>query len=142
MKTIRLTIAGFGAVGQGVAGAIISKKNYLNRHGLDLRVVGIADSKGCEIDQNGIDLESAVLRKKQEGTVARVNGTAVDMIREVEHDIFVDVTPTNIEDGEPGLGNMFTAFRSGRHVITSNKGPLALHFTELKEASEDHGLLF
>ncbi len=142
MKTIRLSIAGFGAVGQGVAHAVLLKNDYLNKQGLDLRVVGIADSKGCEIDPSGIDLEEALMRKEQEGTVARGNGTAQEMIRDLDHEIFVDLTPTNIENGEPGLSNMFSAFESGRHVVTSNKGPLALRFTDLKEASEDNGLFF
>ncbi len=54
----------------------------------------------------------------------------------------MEVTPTNIETGEPGLSNMLAAFKSGKHIVTSNKGPLALRFTELKEAAEDNGLLF
>jgi len=57
----------------------------------------------------------------------------------VEHDIVVEVTPTNIKNGEPGLGNIRAALKTGRHVVTSNKGPLALRFTELKEAAEDNG---
>ncbi len=140
MKTVRLCMAGFGAVGQGVARAVLLKKGFLNKQGLDLRVVGIADSKGCRIDPGGIDLEDALERKKQKGAVA--GGTAEDLIREVEHEIFVDLTPTNIENGEPGLSNMLSAFESGRHVVTSNKGPLALRFTDLEEAAEDNGLFF
>ncbi len=142
MKTVKLSIIGFGAVGQGVAQAILSKQEHLNKQGIDLCVVGIADSKGCEIDSNRLDLKSALMRKKQKGTVAKENGNAVDIINGVEYDILVDVTPTNIEDGEPGFSNMLAAFESGKHVITSNKGPLALHFAELKESAEDNGLFF
>ncbi len=79
-------------------------------------------------------------RKKQKGTVATGTETALEIIRDVEHDVVVEVTPTNIENGEPGLGNIRAALKAGRHVVTSNKGPLALRFTELKEASEDNGL--
>ncbi len=142
MKTVKLSIIGFGAVGQGVARSIISKKEYLNDVGIDLRVVGIADSKGCDVDVNGIELEKALMRKKEKGTVANGSGSAINIIREVPHDIVVEATPTNIENGEPGLGNMLAAFDSGRHVVTSNKGPLALRFAELKESAEDNGLVF
>ncbi len=142
MKTVRLSIIGFGAVGQGVARSISSKQEYLNKQGIDLSVVGIADSKGCEVNVNGIDLKNALLRKKQKGTVAKSTENALNIIRDVEHDIVVEVTPTNIENGEPGLSNMLAAFRSGKHVVTSNKGPLALRFTELKESAEDNGFLF
>ena len=54
MKTIRLSIIGFGAVGQGVARSILSKNEYFNENGIDLIVVGISDSKGSEVDALGI----------------------------------------------------------------------------------------
>ncbi|MCX9083531.1 MAG: homoserine dehydrogenase [Candidatus Methanoperedens sp.] len=142
MRTFRISIIGFGAVGQGVARSIVSKQEYLKKQGIDLQVVGISDSKGCEINEKGIDIETALLRKKQKGSVALGSIKGVDIIRNIEHDIVVEVTPTNINNGEPGLGNMRNAFGSGKHVVTSNKGPLALHFSELKEMAEDNGLFF
>jgi len=142
MRTFKLSIIGFGAVGQGVARSILSKQEYLNKQGIALQVVGISDSKGCEINEKGIDIEAALLRKKQKGSVAVGTMKGLDIIQDVEHDIVVEVTPTNINNGEPGLGNMRAAFESGKHVVTSNKGPLALHFSELKELAEDNGLFF
>lgn len=142
MKTVRISIIGFGAVGQGVARSILSKHEHLLKQGIDLKVVGISDSKGCEINASGIDLEKALARKKQKGSVAKGPENAIDIIRELEHEIVVEVTPTNINNGEPGLGNMIAAFRSGKHVVTSNKGPLALSFSSLKEEAEDNGVLF
>lgn len=142
MRIINISIIGFGAVGQGVARSILSKQEYLKKEGIDLRVVGISDSRGCEINTTGIDLDSALLRKKQKGQVADGSKNGLDIIRDVEHDIVVEATPTNINNGEPGLSNMRLAFKSGKHVVTSNKGPLALHFNELKEAAEDNGLFF
>lgn len=140
MKTVRISIIGFGSVGQGVARSILSKKKSLNKNGIDLRVVGISDSKGCEISAEGIDIEKALIRKIQTGSVAAGTGDSLDIIRDVEHDIVVEVTPTNINNGEPGLTNMRTALNSGKHVVTSNKGPLALHFNELRESAQDNGL--
>ncbi|MCG2738254.1 MAG: homoserine dehydrogenase, partial [Candidatus Methanoperedenaceae archaeon] len=102
----------------------------------------ISDSKGSEINVRGIDLEDALERKKQKGTVAKGNKSALDIIRDVEHEIVVEATPTNIKNGEPGLSNMSAAFNSGKHVVTSNKGPLALCFSQLKEAAEDNGVFF
>jgi homoserine dehydrogenase len=142
MKTFRISIIGFGAVGQGVARSILSKQEYLEKQGIDLRLVGISDSKGSEINSDGIDIERALLRKKQNGSVAVSSEDALYIIKNVDHDIVVEATPTNINNGEPGLSNMRSAFESGKHVVTSNKGPLALHFNELKEAAEDNGLFF
>lgn len=142
MKTVRISIIGFGAVGQGVARSILSKHEYLKKQGIDIRITGISDSKGSEINARGIDIEKALLRKKQKGSVAVCSEKALDIIKEVEHDIVVEATPTNIRDGEPGLGNMRLALKSGKHIVTSNKGPLALYFNELKELAEDNGLFF
>jgi len=142
MRIVNISIIGFGAVGQGVARSVLSKQEYLKKEGIDLRVVGISDSKGSEINTTGIDLGSALLRKKQKGQVATGSNNALDIIGDVEHDIVVEATPTNINNGEPGLSNMRLAFKSGKHIVTSNKGPLALHFNELKEAAEDNGLFF
>lgn len=142
MKTVRLSLIGFGAVGQGVAQAILQKKEILKGQGIDICVVGISDSKGSEINVKGIDLKTALERKKQKGTVAKGNDSAFEIIQDVEHEIVVEATPTNIKNGEPGLSNMSAAFNSGRHVVTSNKGPLALCFSQLKEAAEDNGVFF
>jgi len=100
MKICRISIMGFGAVGQGLARVLIAKKEYLNKQGIDLKVIGIVDSRGSMVDTDGIDLESALLRKKQNGTVATGQVSAAELVRNIEHDIVVDVTPTNIEDGE------------------------------------------
>ena len=142
MRIVNISIIGFGAVGQGVARSILSKQEYLKKEGIDLRVVGISDSKGSEINTTGIDLEECTFKKKTKRSVAVGSNNALDIIGDVEHDIVVEATPTNINNGEPGLSNMRLAFKSGKHVVTSNKGPLALHFNELKEAAEDNGLFF
>ncbi|VVB87507.1 Homoserine dehydrogenase [uncultured archaeon] len=142
MKVVRISIIGFGAVGQGVARSILAKKEFLNDQGIDLCVVGIADSGGCTVDNQGIDLNSALEKKKQTGTIAAGRESVFELISNIEHEIVVEATPTNIENGEPGLSNMLAAFKSGKHIVTSNKGPLALRFSELKEAAEDNGVLF
>ncbi|MCZ7362582.1 MAG: homoserine dehydrogenase, partial [Candidatus Methanoperedens sp.] len=75
MKTIKISIIGFGSVGQGVARAIMAKKELLNKQGIDLLVVGISDSKGSDINASGIDLEKALARKKEKETIARSKET-------------------------------------------------------------------
>ena len=52
--------------------------------GIDLRVVGISDSKGSEINARGIDLETALNRKKQKGTVAKGAESSLEVIQECE----------------------------------------------------------
>ncbi|MFQ6072239.1 MAG: homoserine dehydrogenase, partial [Methanosarcinales archaeon] len=132
MKKIRISIIGFGAVGQGVAKVIKEKREYLkNKNNLDLSVVAISDSKGSYVDEEGIDLKYALDRKKEIGTVASTKYSGLEVIKKIDHEIVVEVTPTNIDNGEPGLTHMLTAFENYRHVVTSNKGPLALYYKEL-----------
>ena len=125
IKTVRISIIGFGNVGGGVAEVIRRKREEIARkYGLNIKIVGIADLKGVIVDENGLSEEAIMgLRRgdKKLGTMADM--TSVDVIKEVEHEVMVEVTPTNIEDGEPGLTHIITALESGKHVVTSNKGP-------------------
>ncbi|MHC1566626.1 MAG: homoserine dehydrogenase [Candidatus Syntropharchaeales archaeon] len=127
MKEIRVSIIGFGTVGKGVFEVISRKKEILRKRGLDIIVTAIVDLWGALIDESGVDpkkIENAVEMK------------GIDVIREVEHDVVIETTPTNIVDGEPGLTHMIEALKNGKHVVTSNKGPLALKYRKLMEIAE------
>jgi len=62
--------------------------------------------------------------------------SALDLIESVEAEALVEATPTNIKDGEPGLSHIKTAFKTGKHVVTTNKGPLALALPALTELAD------
>jgi homoserine dehydrogenase len=142
MKTIRASISGFGAVGQGVAEVLLKKQDYLKNVGLDIKVIAISDSKGSEINTDGIDLSSALARKREKGTVALEDRSSLEIIESVDHDLVIETTSTDINTGGIGLKNMLSAFNSGKDVVTSNKGPLALKYNELMEASRNSGSNF
>lgn len=142
MKTVRVSILGFGAVGQGVAKVLIDKKEYLENIGLDFRVVAVADSRTAAIDENGVDLNAVLDRKNTEGFVGSEKMTGLDIVETIDHDLVVETTPTNIVTGGVGLQNMLMAFKHGRDVVTSNKGPLAMKYGELLEAARQGGSHF
>jgi homoserine dehydrogenase (EC 1.1.1.3) len=142
MRTIRVSVIGFGAVGQGVARVLIDKKEYLENIGIDFRVVAVADSRTSTIDENGVDLSSVLARKQSEGVVGSEKLTGLEIIETIDHDLVVETTPTNIITGGVGLQNMLMAFKNGRDVVTSNKGPLAMKYGELIEASKAGGSRF
>ncbi len=137
MKTVRMSIIGFGAVGQGVARVLIDKKEYLEAVGLDFRVVAIADSRTAAIDKNGVDLTAILYRKQTEGIVGPEKVTGLEIIKEIDHELVIETTPTDIVTGGAGLENMLMAFKHGRDVVTSNKGPLAMKYAELMEAADE-----
>jgi homoserine dehydrogenase len=63
-----------------------------------------------------------------------------DAIASVSADVLVELTPTNLETGQPGLGHVRQALAAGLHVITTNKGPIALAYRELVEAARARGV--
>jgi homoserine dehydrogenase len=52
--------------------------------------------------------------------------------------VLVDCTPSDIGTGEPGLGYIRTALKAGWHVVTADKGPLAVDFKGLRNLARRH----
>ena len=125
----KLSIIGFGAVGQGVAKVVQNMPQ--------LKVVAIADSKGVALMP---DLEDVLALKRAGQPIANSDLTALDVIRIVDHDVVVEVTPTNIDDGDPGLTHFREALKNKRNVVTSNKGPLVAAFGELTQLACTQGV--
>lgn len=139
---MRISLIGFGAVGQGVARALLLKGQWLERRGVRVRVVAIADSRSSIVDDGGVDLHTALRVKEETGKVGVEGSLSVlDVIREVEHELVVEVTPTDIETGEPGLTNIRVALEQGRHVVTSNKGPFIRDFNRLIGLAGEVGVM-
>jgi homoserine dehydrogenase len=67
--------------------------------------------------------------------------TGIDVIEEIDTDVVVESTPTDIETGGLGLSYIETALRRKRHVITTNKGPLAVALPALMEQATYNGVL-
>jgi homoserine dehydrogenase len=136
---LRLIIVGFGVVGQSFAKLILSRAPDLyNTYGVNPRIVACVDKKGAVVCPSGIDLQKLLDIKKIKGTVVdyRSEGSKsleYDIIEQTDSDVLLELTSTNLQNGEPGISNIISAMRSGKHVITANKGPLALAFPSLLE---------
>jgi homoserine dehydrogenase len=136
---LRLIIVGFGVVGQGFAKLLLSRAADLyNIYGINPRVVACVDKKGAVVCPSGIDLQKLLDIKKIKGTVVeyRSEGSKsleYDIVEQTDSDVLLELTSTNLQNGEPGISNIISAMRSGKHVITANKGPLALAFPSLLE---------
>jgi homoserine dehydrogenase len=55
------------------------------------------------------------------------------VLNEIEPGVMVECTLSNPNTGEPGLKHIRIALEKGWHVVTANKGPLAVDFKGLKE---------
>lgn len=136
---MRLVVIGFGVVGQSFAKLLLSRSADLYRvHGVNPRIVACVDKGGYAVSTTGLDLQRLLNAKKLSGTVGGYDRDnhkfdPLRLIEKVDAEILLELTSTNLDNGEPGISNIIAGMRSGKHVITVNKGPLALAFPSLIE---------
>lgn len=148
MTTIRFVLVGLGNLGRRFCEIVLEKEPLLReRYGLDLRLVGAADSRGSAYDPAGLELAEVVRLKLAGGTIAdypqvgRRERDAMALLSTAEADLLLEASPVNLEQGaEPGLSCVRMALRRGWHVVTPNKGPLVVAFDELHELAAAQGV--
>ncbi len=64
----------------------------------------------------------------------------VRMIDAAEADTLVELSITDLETGEPATTHVRHALSAGWNVVTTNKGPIALHYGELRELASRNGV--
>jgi len=126
---MRVALIGMGSVGRGVA-ETLSKKD------LGVVITGLADSRSGCMDRNGIDIPAVLSAKKKNGLCGSADISAEDVIKKADYDALIEVTPTNALTGEPAIGYIRTALAQKKHVVTSNKGPIALACKELRALAQ------
>src|SRR5690606_6188908 len=130
---MRVALLGMGSVGRGVL-QMIGEKD------LGITVTAVADSRSALIDMGGISIEEALAAKAGHGLCGDNAVSAMDVVTGSAYDVLVEVTPTNATTGEPALTHMLCALERGRHVVTSNKGPISREFSRLREIAVEKGI--
>lgn len=145
----KIALIGFGVVGQAFAETIRDKKKMLKeRYDLDPEIVAIAGrSKGSIYDPEGLDLELLLRNFEETGSLesyprGKKGLTSLETVSETGAEVIVEVTVTDIETGEPALSHVKAALSQGKHVVTSNKGPAALAYKELKVLADQNQVQF
>jgi homoserine dehydrogenase len=141
-------MVGFGVVGQSFAKLILSRSADLySMYGIKPRIVACVDNAGSAVAPAGLDLQKLLQVKKDRNTVgayeksnARFDPSQV--IENVDAEVVLECSPTNLSTGEPGTSHVISAMRTGKHVISVNKGPLALAFPSLIELADYNGVMF
>ena len=145
---MRIVLCGFGVVGQSLVKLFDSRSEDLYaKYGLKPRIVGVFDSKGSAVSSSGLELRKLVEVKKKFGTVKNYAETknswsGIEMLKNVEADVLIETTASNYKDAEPGMSHIITAMKKGMHVISVNKGPLALAFPSLMELATYNQVVF
>ncbi|MBN2118457.1 MAG: homoserine dehydrogenase [Anaerolineales bacterium] len=142
-----LALIGFGNVGQALAQILRDQRaNLARQFGADFKIVAVCDLlKGSVCDPNGLDpatlFEAVTGTGKLETIVAPHHGwDALRTIAESGADVVVELSYTDLKTGEPALTHLRAALNAGKHVVTTNKGPIALHYAELKKIAETKGV--
>ena len=145
---MRIILCGFGVVGQSFAKLLESRSEDLYaRYGLKPRIVGVFDRKGSANDPSGLDTSKLIDVKKKYGSVNRYSGafdntSGTQNINNLEAEVLIEATESNYKDAEPGMTHIIDAMKRGMHVISVNKGPLALAFPSLMELADYNHVLF
>ncbi len=145
-RKLRIILVGWGVVGKSFAQMMVDREKELAKQfGFRARIVAIVDKDGAAIDPKGLDLKR-LLRPETRVTVSvdpqvgRPAMTALEVIENVEAETVIEVTPTNIQNGEPALSHIKAAFRTKKNVVTTNKGPLALALPALTELADHNNV--
>jgi homoserine dehydrogenase len=146
---VRIILVGYGVVGKGVT--TILARRYLEKvkdYGFNPKIVAIADIDGAVINAKGLNPDKLEAIKQRGYPISadpefgQPGIPALEVIESVEAEVVVEVTPVNINTAEPALSHITKAFKTGKHVVTTNKGPLALAMPALTELAEFNNVYF
>ncbi|KIH82493.1 homoserine dehydrogenase [Pseudomonas batumici] len=149
MTEYKIALLGFGGVNRALAQLIADKnERWAYELGFTLKIVGVSDLYlGSIINKNGLNAKElaavpatqGAFRTLPTGSAEPANET---VIRFSDADLVAEATFTNPVDGEPATTFCRWALEKGISVVTTNKGPVALHAESLKKLAERTGAHF
>ncbi len=140
---MRIILLGMGVVGGSFLELLeLEGADLYRKYGLHPVVIAAADSRSVVYNPRGLDLRNILMYKRTHGSLQghpnEVEG--LDPVRDLDAEVVVDVTPSDFRTGEPGLSHLRAALQTGKHVVTANKGPLAVEMPALIEMFQHKGL--
>lgn len=145
-RTLRLAVRGFGHVGQALAHILADRGASLEgEFGLRLVLGAASDSTGAVWSENGLN-PLDLLQARAAGGLAHLaadRGRAAQNLREAAEQagcsVWVDLSPTDVRTGGSALADTRWALGRGLHLVTANKGPLAVAWGELHRLARRSG---
>ncbi len=145
-EQVRIALVGLGNVGRRVLSILDDRRSlYRERFGLEFVLAGVADSRGAAWSPDGMDIRRVLALKVAGGSAADYIGlgqkgvSGLEMLGHVSADVLVEASPVNLSDGEPAMSHVRLALERGMHVVTANKGPLALAYPEVMALARERG---
>jgi homoserine dehydrogenase len=146
MNTYRLALIGFGNVGRALVQAIHEHSStYKKNFGLKLIVTAVSDAlKGTVYHAEGLHLPSLL---ESTNSLKGIAGShkftdALEVAKQGDYDILCEMSFTDLATGEPATSYIRAALERGKHAVTTNKGPVALHYHELQTLAKKHHAVF
>jgi homoserine dehydrogenase len=149
---VKIALIGCGTVGTGLLEILDKKREHLKAvFDFEPKIVAISDLlKGSILVPDGIEIKKLFALLAGGGRIDQYYGEGntaellnpLDMIEQCAANIIAELTYTDIKTGEPATSYIKKALRSGMHVVTSNKGPAALHYHELSSLADKNDLCF
>lgn len=133
---MKIILNGFGTVGQGLAQILRDKRDELA--GFSARIVAVVTAtRGSLYRPDGLDLDALLTDfaayPDQPGLYR--GWSAERILRESSADVFVEISPSNLQTGQPALDLCHLALEHGKHIVLANKGPVAVAYAELMAAA-------
>lgn len=149
MKEWKIAILGFGNAGRAFAALLQDKLEEIRKdYHCSVKIAAIATgSRGCLLNEDGVDLERALKEIGEQGVFAPDNPdlsdlTTMEITAKADYDILIELTPLAIFSGRPAIDHIETAFQRKKHVITANKGPVAWDFRRLRNLAVSQEVRF
>jgi homoserine dehydrogenase len=137
LKQINLAFIGFGKVGRAFAGMLVSRERWLkNNYGVEWKITGITTKNhGTAIAPQGLPIRKILKSGKKDFSLNPFHSgpacnSNTDFIRQCGADTLFEMSVLDLS-GEPAATYIREALRAGLNVITTNKGPIAAHFSKL-----------
>ncbi|MGQ9700267.1 MAG: homoserine dehydrogenase [Candidatus Bipolaricaulaceae bacterium] len=146
---MKLCLIGYGKVGYGFVEVLGRRAGWLEeRFGFVPKIVAVHDiRRGTVLSPLGLDLAALSQAWRENRDLSELGESsagldAFSVIRDSEADAVLELTPTDLRTGEPGASHIRAALAAKKHVITTNKGPVALFGKELLSLARANGVQF
>ena len=137
---MNLGLIGFGGVGKSFVKLLKIKEELLS----EVKLNYIIKSNGGVYNPEGLDINYIIdyidndikLEKHPQWKDITID----NIIENRDIDCLIELTSTNIKDGEPGYTHIKKALINNIHVVTGNKGPILYYYKELKSIADNNNI--
>ena len=138
-----IAVIGLGNVGAALVALLVERGDQVRDElGIDLRITGVMSRRlGMVADADGLDLEALAAGEVPAGTPYDATGVGAWLERTAA-DVLVELSPVDLESGQPAVDFLRAALVRGVHAVTANKGPVVHAYRELEALAREHGVRF